>query len=123
MDTKKPLSIGEELYQLIRRLFPICRSITGNGVRQTLKIMQEYLPLQVNEVPSGTPVFDWTIPNEWNIHDAYIKNMKGEKLVDFNDSNLHVLNYSVPVKGTYSGQELKSHLSSIPDKPEWIPYR
>ena len=123
METKKSLGIGEELYQLIRRLFPICRSITGNGVRQTLQIMQEYLPLQVNEVPSGTPVFDWTIPNEWNIHDAYIKNMKGEKLVDFSDSNLHVLNYSIPVKGTYSGQELKSHLSSIPDKPEWIPYR
>jgi len=124
MDTKKSLgSIGDELYKLISRLFPICRSITGNGVRQTLKIMQEYLPLQVNEVPSGTPVFDWTVPNEWNIHDAYIKNMKGEKLVDFNDSNLHVLNYSVPVKGTYSVQELKSHLTSIPDKPEWIPYR
>jgi len=123
MDIKEPSVIGSELYQLIYRLFPICRSITGNGVRQTLKIMQEYLPLQVEEVPSGTTVFDWTIPKEWNISDAYIKNMKGKKLVDFNDSNLHVLNYSIPVNGKFSIQELKSHIFSIPDKPGWIPYR
>jgi aminopeptidase-like protein len=123
MDTKKSLAIGEDLYQLVSRLFPICRSITGNGVRQSLKIMQEYLPIRINEVPTGTAVFDWTVPKEWNITDAYIKNMKGEKLVDFNDSNLHVLNYSIPVKGIFSIHELGQHIFTIPEKPEWIPYR
>ena len=122
MNTKKSSATGEDLYQLINRLFPICRSITGNGVRQSLEIMQEYLPLRVNEVPTGTAVFDWTIPKEWNINDAYIKNMKGEKLVDFNNSNLHVLNYSIPVKGTFSIKELEQHIFSIPEKPGWIPY-
>jgi len=123
MDTKKSSAIGEDLYQLINKLFPICRSITGNGVRQSLEIMQEYLPIRVNEVPSGTTVFDWTIPKEWNINDAWIKNMKGEKLVDFKKSNLHVLNYSIPIKGTFSIKELEQHIFSIPEKPEWIPYR
>ena len=122
MSTKKSSATGEDLFQLINRLFPICRSITGNGVRQSLEIMQEYLPLIVNEVPTGTAVFDWTIPKEWNINDAYIKNMKGEKLVDFNNSNLHVLNYSIPVKGTFSIKELEQHIFSIPEKPGWIPY-
>jgi aminopeptidase-like protein len=122
-DIRVQTAIGEDLYQLINRLFPICRSITGNGVRQSLEIMQEYLPIQVNEVPTGTAIFDWTIPKEWNISDAYIKNRKGEKLVDFNNSNLHVLNYSIPVKGTFSIQELKQHIFSMPEKPEWIPYR
>lgn len=122
-DIKIQTAVGENMYQLINRLFPICRSITGNGVRQSLEIMQEYLPIQVNEVPTGTAVFDWTIPKEWNISDAYIKNRKGEKLVDFNNSNLHVLNYSIPVKGTFSIQELKQHIFSIPEKPGWIPYR
>ena len=115
--------MGEELYQLINRLFPICRSITGNGVRESLKIMQEYLPLQINEVPSGTTVFDWAIPKEWNINDAWIKNMKGEKVVDFNLSNLHIFNYSIPFKGKLSTVELKKHLFTIPEKPHWIPYR
>ena len=123
MDTKESSAIGQELYQLIKRLFPICRSITGNGVRESLKIMQEYLPLRINEVPSGTTVFDWVIPKEWNVKDAYIKNMKGEKLVDFNHSNLHVLNYSIPVKGKLPMNELKKHLFTIPEKPHWIPYR
>jgi len=123
MNAKKSSAIGDELYQLIKRLFPICRSITGNGVRKSLEIMQEYLPLQVHEVPSGTAVFDWTIPKEWNINDAYIKNKKGHKLVDFNDSNLHVLNYSIPVKGSFPMKELASHLFSIPGSPAWIPYR
>jgi aminopeptidase-like protein len=123
MDTRETLSFGEEMYRMISRLYPICRSITGNGVRQTLAIMQEYLPLTVQEVPTGTAVFDWTIPNEWNINDAYIKNKRGEKIVDFSNSNLHVLNYSIPIKGNFSLQELKSHLFSLPEKPDWIPYR
>jgi len=123
MDAIKTSLIGEEMYRLISRLYPICRSITGNGVRQSLAIMQEYLPLKVHEVPTGTAVFDWTIPNEWNINDAYIKNGRGEKIVDIKNSNLHVLNYSIPVKGNFSLAELKSHLFSLPDRPGLVPYR
>jgi aminopeptidase-like protein len=108
---------------LIERLYPICRSITGNGVRETLRILQEYIPLTVREVPSGTRVFDWTVPKEWNIEDAYLKNSKGEKLVDFQKCNLHVLNYSLPVHKKVSLNELKAHSFSLPDKPDWIPYR
>lgn len=114
---------ADEMFELIRRLYPICRSITGDGVRQTLKILQEYIPLTVHEVPSHTPVFDWTVPKEWNIRDAYIKNSKGEKIVDFHKSNLHVLNYSLPVKKKVSLDELKAHAFTMPDKPDWIPYR
>ncbi len=95
IDEKK---LGTEMYQLMVKLYPICRSITGNGVRETLKIINKIIPLKVNEVATGTKVFDWTVPEEWNIKDAYIKNGKGEKVVDFNKSNLHVLNYSSPIK-------------------------
>jgi aminopeptidase-like protein len=114
---------AEQMFELIRQLYPICRSITGDGVRQTLKILQEHIPLVVREVPSHTPVFDWTIPKEWNIRDAYIKNSKGEKIVDFQKSNLHVLNYSLPVNKRVSLDELKAHAFTLPDKPDWIPYR
>lgn len=123
MISNESFATGEDMHQLISRLYPICRSITGNGVRESLRIIQEYLPLQQLEVPTGTKVFDWTIPNEWNINDAYIKNSKGDRIIDFNQSNLHVLNYSIPVKGTFSLIELKKHLFTIPDKPHWIPYR
>jgi aminopeptidase-like protein len=116
-------AVGEEMYRLISRLYPICRSITGNGVRESLKIMQEYLPIQIHEVPSGTQVFDWTVPNEWNIRDAYIKNQQGERVVDFQEHNLHVLNYSVPVQGKYSLEALRPHLFTLPDQPDLIPYR
>src|SRR3972149_232666 len=112
-----------EMYQLIRSLYPICRSITGNGVRQTLKILQEYVPLVIHGVPSGTPVFDWSVPKEWNIRDAYIKNSKGEKIVDFKASNLHVVSYSVPVHARMPLAELKPHLFTLPEHPDWIPYR
>jgi aminopeptidase-like protein len=114
---------ADAMFGLIERLYPICRSITGDGVRQTLKILQEHIPLVVREVPSHTPVFDWTIPKEWSIRDAYIKNSKGEKIVDFHKSNLHVLNYSLPVNKTISLDELKAHAFTLPDKPDWIPYR
>ena len=79
MESVKTLDRGDEIYQLISRLYPICRSITGNGVRKSLSILQEYIPIEVHEVPTGTPVFDWTIPKEWNIKDAYIKSTSGEK--------------------------------------------
>jgi aminopeptidase-like protein len=114
---------GEEMYRLIRKLYPICRSITGDGVRQTLNILQEYVPLTVHNVASGTQVFDWTIPKEWNIKDAYIKNPNGEKIVDFENCNLHVLNYSVPVKRKVTLNELKQHAFTLPEHPDWIPYR
>ncbi|MEH2175820.1 DUF4910 domain-containing protein [Nostoc sp.] len=115
--------ISLEIYQLISDLYPICRSITGDGFRETLKSLQQYIPLSVHEVPTGTEVFDWTVPNEWNIKDAYIKNSQGEKIVDFTNSNLHVVNYSIPIHQKISLQELKSHLFTLADYPNWIPYR
>ena len=116
-------TIGREMYDLIAELFPICRSITGNGVRQTLGRLHQLIPLIVHEVPTGTQVFDWTVPREWNIKDAYIKNSKGEKVVDFQKSSLHVLNYSVPVNKVVSLNELKEHLFTLPDRPDLIPYK
>ncbi|SHE33638.1 aminopeptidase-like domain-containing protein [Fodinibius roseus] len=113
----------ESLLGLIKELYPICRSITGNGVRKSLQIVQNYIPVQIQELPTGTQVFDWTIPKEWNIKDAWIKNSNGEKVVDFDDSNLHVLNYSIPVDQVVSLDELKNHLYTLPDQPDLIPYR
>lgn len=115
--------VGEEMYQLINDLFTICRSITGNGVRESLAIIKRQVPLEIREVPSGTTVFDWNVPKEWNIRDAFIKNSRGEKIVDFQRSNLHVLNYSVPVQAKLSLKELKEHLYTLPEHPDWIPYR
>jgi aminopeptidase-like protein len=109
--------------QLIADVYPICRSITGNGVRHTLHSIQKHIPLSVREVPSGTPVFDWTVPKEWNIRDAYVKNSKGEKIIDFRKSNLHVVSYSIPVRKKLSLHELKAHLFTLPEHPDWIPYR
>jgi aminopeptidase-like protein len=119
----QPHDIGQEMYRLIAELYPICRSITGNGVRQTLRILQGLIPLDIHEVPTGSQMFDWTVPREWNIRDAYIKTVQGEKIVDFAQSNLHVLNYSTPVKKHISFEALKEHLFTLPDYPEWIPYR
>src|SRR4030043_180045 len=114
---------GIEMYRLVSTLYPICRSITGSGVRKTLNIIKQYIPLEINEVPTGTKVFDWTIPKEWNIREAYIKNSKGEKIVDFNKNNLHVINYSIPINKKSSLGELKQHLFTLPEYPDWIPYR
>lgn len=115
--------IGKRMHDLIRELYPICRSITGNGVRETLNIIAKHIPCKSVEVPTGTKVFDWIVPKEWNISDAYIKNSKGKKIVDFKNSNLHVLGYSIPVQRTISLKELKKHLFTIPENPHWIPYR
>jgi aminopeptidase-like protein len=115
--------VGREIYKLACELYPICRSITGNGLRQSLRILQQHIPLELNEVPTGTNVFDWTIPKEWNINDAYVKNAVGEKVIDFKESNLHVLNYSVPVRRKIPLTELREHIYTLPDKPDWIPYR
>ncbi|MEW6188197.1 MAG: DUF4910 domain-containing protein [Thermodesulfobacteriota bacterium] len=115
--------VGLEMYALAARLYPICRSITGNGVRETLKILKGFIPLEVHEVPTGTQVFDWTVPKEWNIKDAYIKNGKGKRIVDFQKHNLHVVSYSIPVHKKVTLKELKEHLFTLPNHPEWIPYR
>ena len=117
------MEINSEMEILLRKLYPICRSITGNGVRKTLNIIQEYIPLKIYEVPTGKKVFDWTIPKEWNINDAYVKDSKGNKIIDFKKSNLHVLNYSVPIKKNVSLNELQKHLFTNSNYPESIPYR
>ena len=114
---------GTRAYELARRIFPICRSITGAGVKQTLAILGERIPLTLHEVPSGTKVFDWEVPHEWNIRDAYIKDASGGRVVDFARSNLHVVSYSTPVRQTLTLDELRPHLHSLPDHPDWIPYR
>ncbi len=113
---------GEEMYSLARRLFPICRSLTGDGVRETLSILREIIPIETHEVPSGTQAFDWEIPPEWNIRDAYIKDDTGKRVVDFAESNLHVVGYSIPFEGRLSLQELNEHLYSLPEQPDLIPY-
>jgi aminopeptidase-like protein len=121
--TIDPNAIGEQIYSLMKELFPICRSITGNGVRETLKIIGKHIPLEIHEVPSGTEVFDWTIPKEWNIRDAYVKDSKGARVIDFKQSNLHVVSYSVPVNKKMAREELLSHIFTIPEEPELIPFR
>jgi aminopeptidase-like protein len=108
---------------LIEELFPICRSITGNGVRHTLAILGRYVPLKVNEIPSGTQVLDWTVPREWNIREAYIAYPDATRIVDFADNNLHIVQYSRPIDAIMSLAELRPHLYTLPDRPDWIPYR
>ena len=111
------------MYELVREIYPLCRSITGNGVRSTLRSIEKRIPVTIHEVPTGTQVLDWTIPKEWNIKGAYIKNSRGEKIVDFANSNLHVVGYSVPVKTRLSLEELKKHIFTLPEHPDWIPFR
>ena len=113
----------QRMIDLIESLFPICRSITGDGVRQSLALLQDIIPLEIVEVPSGTSALDWQVPKEWNVKDAYIKDASGDRLVDFRKNNLHVLNYSTPVDRTMPLSELRLHLFSLPDQPELIPYR
>jgi aminopeptidase-like protein len=114
---------GDRMYRLIADLYPICRSITGNGFRQTLQRIREQIPFEIHEVPTGTQVFDWTVPKEWNVREAWIKDPAGEKVVDFRNSNLHLVNYSVPVHRKMRLAELCEHLHMLPDRPDWIPYR
>jgi aminopeptidase-like protein len=112
----------KELEYYFERLFPICRSLTGNGNRETLKILSEIIPLTVTEIPSGTQCFDWTTPPEWNVKAAWIKDEKGKTIVDFADNNLYLLGYSEPFSGVLSYAELKEHIYTLPDYPDWIPY-
>ncbi|MDG4883989.1 DUF4910 domain-containing protein [Mesorhizobium sp. WSM4884] len=115
--------LGRQVYALAERLFPICRSITGDGVRRTLDILSEHVDLARHEVPTGTQLFDWTVPKEWNIRSASIIGPDGQKVVDFADSNLHVVNYSIPFKGTLTLDELRPHIHTLPEQPQLIPYR
>jgi aminopeptidase-like protein len=115
--------IGEEIFAFVAEIYPICRSITGRGVRETLRAIGACIKLEVHEVPTGTAVFDWVIPREWNIRDAYIRNERGEKVLDFAQSNLHVMGYSVPVQQRISLAQLKQHVYTLPDQPDLIPYR
>jgi aminopeptidase-like protein len=138
-DTERPLTSGEELRQrvdqidvsslgaemhaMVRKLYPICRSITGDGVRRSLRLLQQIAPLAIHEVPTGTRVFDWVVPREWNLRSARLIGPGGEVVADSDRLNLHVLNYSVPFRGKVSRQDLEAHLHSLPDRPALVPYR
>jgi aminopeptidase-like protein len=115
--------IGQEMHRFARDLYPICRSITGAGIRRTLATIQQSIPLRIIDVPSGTPVFDWIVPKEWNIRDAFIKTRDGKRVVDFQKHSLHLMNYSVPVHAIMPLSELKARLFTLPEHPDWIPYR
>ena len=126
MNSREPLNadnVGFAMHHFIADLYPICRSITGEGVRETLRRIQKHIPLEIHEIPSGTKVFDWTVPLEWNVRDAYVKNEAGERVIDFRANNLHLMSYSTPLQKTMRLAELKPHLFSLPDHPDWIPYR
>ena len=117
------MSPGERMTSLMAELFPLCRSITGQGVRDTLSTVAGRIPLEVHEVPSGTQVLDWTVPDEWNIRDAYVARPDGERVVDFLASNLHVVGYSEPIRAEMSLEELRPHLHAHAERPDWVPYR
>jgi aminopeptidase-like protein len=116
-------SAGPAMFQLAAELFPLCRSITGDGVRQSLRILARHIPLEVREIPSGTPAFDWTVPREWNIREAYIARIDGTRVIDFATHNLHIVQYSTPMNAIVPIAELRRHLHSLPEYPDWIPYR
>jgi aminopeptidase-like protein len=122
-EAAKSEDLGKEIYNFMVELYPICRSITGEGVRETLRAIRKRIPLEMHEVPSGTKVFDWTVPQEWNVSDAYIMNQEGKRVVDFKAHNLHLMSYSSPVRKKMPLAELRPHLFTLPDHPEWIPYR
>jgi aminopeptidase-like protein len=114
---------GRDMHAFMTELFPICRSISGEGLRRTLRMIEERVPIEIHEVVTGSTAFDWTVPNEWNIRDAYIMDGTGRRLVDFRSSNLHVMSYSRPVRARMTLGELRPHLHTLPEHPDWIPYR
>jgi len=120
---RETVQLGQEMHRLVAELYPMPRSITGDGVRQTLAKVRERVPLEIHEVPSGTKVFDWTVPDEWNVREAYVAKSAGERVIDFRRHNLHLVGYSTPVRGRMSLAELRPHLHSLPDRPDVIPYR
>ena len=116
-------TVGRELHDLIARLYPICRSISGDGVRQSFELLRPFVDLEVTEVATGTAVFDWIVPREWNIREAWIADSSGRRVVDFADCNLHVLGYSTPVRTRMSLDELREHVFTHETEPDWIPFR
>ncbi len=114
--------VGDGMYNFVKDLFPICRSITGDGTRQTLQYIAKKIPITIHEIPTGTIVNDWTVPKEWNIRDAYIEDSQGKKIIDFKKNNLHVVGYSTPINAKIKLEELQKHLYSIPEQPDAIPY-
>ena len=117
------MTIGKHIHNFAKELWPINRSITGEGVRQTLRMISNHLPsLKIKSIPSGTKVFDWSIPKEWFVQEAYIVTPEGKRICDFRDNNLHLVGYSVPFEGKVSFDELKRHLYTFPDLPKAIPY-
>lgn len=114
---------GEEMFRFCERLYPFCRSITGDGVRATLAAVASLIPIEIREVPTGTEVLDWTVPKEWNVRDAYICDARGKRILDFAESNLHVVGYSTPVHGRAPLSELRQKLYTLPDQPDLVPYR
>src|SRR5262245_25726959 len=116
-------STGKRMHDLIRQLYPLCRSITGEGLRRTLKEVQQSIPLTLHEVETGSPALDWEVPKEWNIRAARIETLTGRVIVDFADCNLHVVSYSTPVDRIVSREELSAHVHTLPDQPELVPYR
>jgi aminopeptidase-like protein len=117
------VSNGQRLYEFASSLYPICRSITGNGVRETLRLVGQHIPLQTHEVPTGSRAFDWEVPVEWNIEDAYVMDADGRRVVDFREHNLHIVSYSEPISASMSREDLLPHLHTLPERPDWIPYR
>jgi aminopeptidase-like protein len=123
MEKRMHENLGNQMHNICNELFPICRSITGDGFRQSLDILRKHMPnLKINEVPTGTKCFDWEVPKEWNIREAYIIAPNGKKICDFKQSNLHVLGYSTPINKLVTLDELQKHLHSLPDQPDAIPY-
>lgn len=122
-DSRPQDSAGVDALELVRRLFPICRSLTGDGVRQTFDVLEEHIPLQRREIASGTKVFDWNVPQEWNIREAHITAPDGNRIIDFRRLNLHVVGYSEPVRATLPLEALRERLHTLPDQPDLIPYR
>jgi aminopeptidase-like protein len=120
---KREEAIGTEAFELMQRLFPLCRSLTGSGVRATFDILDEYVPLQRTEIASGTEIFDWIVPDEWNIRDAYLATADGRRVVDFRASSLHVVSYSEPVRTRLPLEDLGERLHTLPDQPDLVPYR
>jgi aminopeptidase-like protein len=116
-------ALGREMHALVAELYPVCRSITGDGLRATLRRLQRVAPLEIREVGTGTRVLDWTIPREWNVRDAWVADASGRRVIDFRASNLHLVNYSVPVRVRLPLSELRPRLHALPDHPDWIPYR
>lgn len=115
--------LGESMHAAMRRMYPICRSITGDGVRATLDLLEESVKLERHAVPSGTQAHDWTVSDEWNVRDAYVADRTGHRVIDFQEHNLHLVSYSVPVRATMTLEQLRPHLHTMPDRPDWIPYR